>query len=78
MRRLYEMNAYQFLQFINHPDAAKFQGRDDSVFVDVDEDDRTIQYNYEEHPDFETGGAWLSDNFAGVKSIIEQNGTEIE
>lgn len=78
MRKLYEMNAYQFLKFINHPDAAKFQGREDRVFVDVDEYDRTIQYNYEEHPDFESGGAWLSDNFDQVKKFVEQNGTEIE
>jgi hypothetical protein len=78
MRKLYEINAHQFLKFINHPDAVKFEGRDNSAFVDVDEKDRNILYNYEEHPDFENGGTGLSENFEQVKSFVEKYGTEID
>lgn len=78
MRKLYEINAYQFLKFINHPDASRLEGRDDSAFVDVDEKDRNIHYNYEEHPDFDDGGAGLSENFEQVKNFVEKHGKEIE
>lgn len=78
MRKLYEINAYEFLKFINHPDAAKFEGQDDSAFVDVDEKDQTIHYNYEEHPDFETGGAGLSEDFDSIKEFVAKQGTEID
>lgn len=78
MRKLYEINAYQFLEFIKHPDAPKFHGQNHSAFIDVDDKDATIHYNYEGHPEFETGGAALSDNFDLVKSFVEKYGTEID
>ncbi len=78
MRKLYEINAHQFLKFINHPDAPQFDGRDDNAYVDVDEQDQTIHYNYEGHPEFDNGGAELSENFDLVKSFIEKHSMEID
>jgi hypothetical protein len=78
VRKLYEINAYLFLQYINHPDAAKFHGREDSAFVDVDEKDHTIHYNYEEHPDFEIGGAGFMENYEQVKRFVEEHGAQID
>ncbi len=78
MRKLYEIPAYNFLMFLNNPDAQKFKGSSDTAFVDMDDEEQSILCNYEGHPEFESGGAELSHDFETVKRFVEKYGTRID
>ena len=78
MRKLYEVNTYEFFKFIRHSDAEKFAGSNERVFVDIDAKDRVIHYNYQDHPDFENGGTELTAELEQVKNFVERHGTELE